>query len=622
MTDWSPIDSASPRRPLRRPPEAKVSGVSGAMAATTGLDPNIFRALFIVLAFAGGAGFLAYLGAWILIPALDTDEEAISKQSQVIGGGLVGIAAIVGLLTFGGVNWVGVIVLAWIVAGIVILNRRPAGLTTNPATTQVAPPPPTMPTNFEPDFHAPPIPTTADWPAPTVDEPLSPFEAAVAQQERADRNPEPTPETESTDDPTPDLDPTPAPLPAAESSAELTAELDEHDPDAGLGPEEQGPPAVTTEMTLPTDGSLDESAADQTTADTTADDTEVLEVTKPENGDTEILETTDLDRPPSGITEPLQASERDIEMAELEAAAEAIAAQQAPHLFTDRPTFPDQPGQPGQSGRPGQPSSFGAAPAPGALPPPTMGDPWANPVPPSHLADPVQRTHWAVTKTAAETSLAPPSTNPDYRPTGPPLASITMAAMLAVLGVALVLNTIAGIYVGAVTVVGIGMGIVGLMMAISSFRGRSFPLIPLALLTLILLPFSPTIDHAIQDGTGGTNILVTSADNLQRSYQLGVGELFVDLSGLEITEDTTVSTSIGTGSLVVIVPADMVVEVQGQNWIGYIEALGQERGGIGTSLNVRPPGSADPDAPRLIIDAQATIGSVEVYRDWRSDSDG
>src|SRR5262245_42913483 len=46
-----------------------LAGVSGAVARATNTDPVLWRVLFIVLAFFGGFGILAYLVLWLGTPA-------------------------------------------------------------------------------------------------------------------------------------------------------------------------------------------------------------------------------------------------------------------------------------------------------------------------------------------------------------------------------------------------------------------------------------------------------------------------------------------------------------------------------------------------------------------------
>jgi phage shock protein PspC (stress-responsive transcriptional regulator)/FtsH-binding integral membrane protein len=66
------------RRLLRRSRTDRVAaGVSGGLGEYFGLDPVLFRVLFAVSAFFGGAGILAYLLAWAAIPEIGTERAPI-----------------------------------------------------------------------------------------------------------------------------------------------------------------------------------------------------------------------------------------------------------------------------------------------------------------------------------------------------------------------------------------------------------------------------------------------------------------------------------------------------------------------------------------------------------------
>jgi len=45
-----------------------VGGVSGGIAEYFGVDPTIVRLAFVISAFFGGAGIVAYIVAWLIIP--------------------------------------------------------------------------------------------------------------------------------------------------------------------------------------------------------------------------------------------------------------------------------------------------------------------------------------------------------------------------------------------------------------------------------------------------------------------------------------------------------------------------------------------------------------------------
>jgi len=48
--------------------ERKLAGVCGGLGEYFELDPVLFRAAFVVLAFAGGLGILLYLALWLVVP--------------------------------------------------------------------------------------------------------------------------------------------------------------------------------------------------------------------------------------------------------------------------------------------------------------------------------------------------------------------------------------------------------------------------------------------------------------------------------------------------------------------------------------------------------------------------
>ncbi len=48
--------------------DKKIAGVAGGIAEFFGLDPTLIRVVWAILAFVYGAGLLAYIVAWIIIP--------------------------------------------------------------------------------------------------------------------------------------------------------------------------------------------------------------------------------------------------------------------------------------------------------------------------------------------------------------------------------------------------------------------------------------------------------------------------------------------------------------------------------------------------------------------------
>jgi phage shock protein C len=90
-----PPATASTRPPLRRP-DGVVAGVCAGLGRTLGVDPIVFRLLFVGITIAGGAGVVLYVLAWLMIPPDDDptrtgfgpDSAAITAGTAlvVVGG--------------------------------------------------------------------------------------------------------------------------------------------------------------------------------------------------------------------------------------------------------------------------------------------------------------------------------------------------------------------------------------------------------------------------------------------------------------------------------------------------------------------------------------------------------
>ena len=57
-----------PKRLFRSRKDRILGGVCGGMGNYFNLDPVLVRVIWVVLLFAAGVGFLAYILAWIIIP--------------------------------------------------------------------------------------------------------------------------------------------------------------------------------------------------------------------------------------------------------------------------------------------------------------------------------------------------------------------------------------------------------------------------------------------------------------------------------------------------------------------------------------------------------------------------
>ena len=87
-----------PRRLTRSSSDKVLAGVAGGLGRYFDIDPIIFRIGFVVLTLAGGAGVLAYLAAWVLVPEDPMPGQAPvdrSRAATIAGAAVLALAAIV-----------------------------------------------------------------------------------------------------------------------------------------------------------------------------------------------------------------------------------------------------------------------------------------------------------------------------------------------------------------------------------------------------------------------------------------------------------------------------------------------------------------------------------------------
>jgi len=105
-----------------------VAGVCAGIARTVAVDPTFVRLVFALLAFASGAGIVAYIGAWALLPD-PNDREPARRRRRIVGTVLLvwsAILALTGLGLSSSIVWPLLIASA----GVVLLRRegRTAGV--------------------------------------------------------------------------------------------------------------------------------------------------------------------------------------------------------------------------------------------------------------------------------------------------------------------------------------------------------------------------------------------------------------------------------------------------------------------------------------------------------------
>ena len=121
--------TSTPTRFRRSERDKVIGGVAGGLGRYLGVDPVIVRLLFAVTALAGGFGIVAYVLAWVIVPADDDPALDRPATSPALGGdaGRIGGVVLVVLALFAlGDGWWGgelLLPLALVGAGVWLLVR-------------------------------------------------------------------------------------------------------------------------------------------------------------------------------------------------------------------------------------------------------------------------------------------------------------------------------------------------------------------------------------------------------------------------------------------------------------------------------------------------------------------
>jgi phage shock protein PspC (stress-responsive transcriptional regulator) len=192
-----PPPPVAPRRLRRSNDDRLAAGVAGGLGEYFGLDPVLFRVLFAVTSFFGGAGVIAYLLAWVLIPDHTTPQAPMDRIANWMRRHKIpfwlaaAVVLIVAWATF--FSWWAppgpsfVVVVAIVVLAIALSRRTdPKNATPSAAATQ---PPATSapdPAAFTAPAFTPPA-YTAPLTAPAADAPYLSETRAWIQESRERR---------------------------------------------------------------------------------------------------------------------------------------------------------------------------------------------------------------------------------------------------------------------------------------------------------------------------------------------------------------------------------------------------------------------------------------------------
>ncbi|HEX5895353.1 MAG TPA: PspC domain-containing protein [Thermoleophilaceae bacterium] len=166
---------------------------------------------------------------------------------------------------------------------------------------------------------------------------------------------------------------------------------------------------------------------------------------------------------------------------------------------------------------------------------------------------------------------------------------------------------------GGETVVAITVIVAGVAILVGAFvrpvRWLVLPAVTLALSAGAVSAAGIDLDG----GVGERDYRPASQADLRDEYQLGMGELVVDLRQTDLPSgDVPVGIDLGIGEARLIVPADVCVATDAQVGIGEVRTFDRHNEGVDVDVEDLP--DATGDTTRLLVKADVGVGSLRIGR--------
>ena len=115
----------------------------------------------------------------------------------------------------------------------------------------------------------------------------------------------------------------------------------------------------------------------------------------------------------------------------------------------------------------------------------------------------------------------------------------------------------------------------------------------------------------LHGGVGDRDYRPATAAELDDEFQLGVGQLVVDLRQTDLPRgDVPLKVRLGIGETRVLVPRNVCVATDAQVGIGEVRTFDRHSGGLDVDVQDRP--DAPPARTRLLLDANVGIGALRI----------
>lgn len=209
------------------------------------------------------------------------------------------------------------------------------------------------------------------------------------------------------------------------------------------------------------------------------------------------------------------------------------------------------------------------------------------------------------------------------RPAGSPGEIMKRAGLGLLLLVACVILGVGGAVAAAAGSGAVGAALVigaGVVLVSAAFMRPARWLILPALSLGLAAAFVTATGIDLDGGVGDREYHPTSATEVRDKYELGIGELVVDLREAKLPPgDRRIDVEIGVGHAVVLVPENVCVTTDAQVGVGAVDSFDSENHGI--DVDHGDSRSAPAGTPRVVLSGDVGIGMLDVHHHPERDGD-
>jgi len=244
--------------------------------------------------------------------------------------------------------------------------------------------------------------------------------------------------------------------------------------------------------------------------------------------------------------------------------------------------------------------------------PPSRLPPTPTPTP-TEWSAPTQTTAAAAPASAAPASARRSRTRREKPPRGP-VSAMTLSALLILGGVVWLVAAAGWSSIELGVVAAIALTIVGIGLVVSAWIGRARGLVVLGILLALVVGAFAAVDVPVRGDIGDTTYSPAMHARIRDHYRMAVGRLELDFRRRVLAgHRTEVTATVGIGRLVVRVPDDVRLVVQGHAGVGRVSLLGRDRGDCCPN-DEHVVRAGTPGGGTLVLHARVGAGAVDVTR--------